>query len=123
MAERRRLTAVRGLVLGLCAAVALDVSAAELGIVYVRANVGSASGGHAALVAGADIFHMQVAADGLVRLTRDRWEHFRYMYADLQNRPLEVAFLALDRERGTRARIGYLTNQPRAFGITARVNF
>ncbi len=25
----------------------------------------------------------------------------------------ERAFLALDRERGTRARIGYLTNQPR----------
>ncbi len=35
----------------------------------------------------------------------------------------ERAFLALDRERGTRARIGYLTNQPRTFGITARVKF
>ena len=28
------------------------------------------------------------------------------------------AFLALDRERGTLARVGYLTNQPRTFGIT-----
>jgi iron complex outermembrane receptor protein len=35
----------------------------------------------------------------------------------------ERAFLALDRERGTRARIGYLTNQPRTFGLTARVDF
>jgi iron complex outermembrane receptor protein len=35
----------------------------------------------------------------------------------------ERAFLALDRERGTRARIGYLTNQPRTFGINARVDF
>jgi len=35
----------------------------------------------------------------------------------------ERAFLALDRERGTRARIGYLTNQPRTFGITTRVDF
>jgi iron complex outermembrane recepter protein len=35
----------------------------------------------------------------------------------------ERAFLALDRERGTRARIGYLTNQPRTFGLTARVAF
>jgi iron complex outermembrane receptor protein len=35
----------------------------------------------------------------------------------------ERALLALDRERGTRARIGYLTNQPRTFGINARVNF
>ncbi len=35
----------------------------------------------------------------------------------------ERAFLALDRERGQRARVGFLTNQPRTFGITARVNF
>jgi iron complex outermembrane recepter protein len=35
----------------------------------------------------------------------------------------ERALLALDRERGTRARIGYLTNQPRSFGISARVIF
>jgi iron complex outermembrane recepter protein len=35
----------------------------------------------------------------------------------------ERAFLALDQERGTRARIGYLTNQPRTFGISARVTF
>jgi iron complex outermembrane receptor protein len=30
----------------------------------------------------------------------------------------ERAFLALDRERGTRARVGYLTNPPRTFGIS-----
>jgi iron complex outermembrane receptor protein len=35
----------------------------------------------------------------------------------------ERALLALDQERGTRARVGYLTNQPRTFGITARLNF
>jgi len=35
----------------------------------------------------------------------------------------ERALLAFDRERGTRARIFYLTNQPRTFGINARVNF
>ncbi len=35
----------------------------------------------------------------------------------------ERAFLALDQERGTRARVGYLTNQPRTFGLTARVTF
>jgi iron complex outermembrane receptor protein len=35
----------------------------------------------------------------------------------------ERALLAFDRERGTRARIFYLTNPPRTFGITARVNF
>jgi len=35
----------------------------------------------------------------------------------------ERALLALDQERGTRARVGYLTNQPLTFGITARFNF
>jgi iron complex outermembrane receptor protein len=35
----------------------------------------------------------------------------------------EIAYLALDRERGQRARVGYLTNQPRTFGLTARVSF
>ena len=35
----------------------------------------------------------------------------------------ERALLALDQERGTRARVGYLTNQPRTFGINVRLNF
>ena len=41
----------------------------------------------------------------------------------IKNLTDERAFLALDRERGTRARIGYLTNQPRTFGLTTRVDF
>ena len=35
----------------------------------------------------------------------------------------ERAFLALDQERGTRARVGYLTNPPRRVGISTRVGF
>src|SRR6266849_3118172 len=35
----------------------------------------------------------------------------------------ERAFLALDRERGFRARVVYLTNQSRTFGVSTRVNF
>jgi iron complex outermembrane receptor protein len=35
----------------------------------------------------------------------------------------ERALLSFDRERGTRARIGFLTNQPRTFGISTRVDF
>jgi iron complex outermembrane recepter protein len=41
----------------------------------------------------------------------------------LNNVTNERALLSLDRERGTRARIGYLTNQPRAFGVTTRFDF
>ncbi len=35
----------------------------------------------------------------------------------------ERAFLALDQERGTLARVGYLTNPPRRFGISTRFDF
>jgi iron complex outermembrane receptor protein len=35
----------------------------------------------------------------------------------------ERAFLALDRERGLLARVGFLTNQPRTFGVTTRFDF
>ena len=35
----------------------------------------------------------------------------------------ERAFLSLDRERGLRARVGFLTNQPRTFGVTTRFDF
>ena len=34
----------------------------------------------------------------------------------------ERARLALDQERGTRARVGFLVNQPRTFGVTTRIN-
>ncbi len=35
----------------------------------------------------------------------------------------EIALLALDQERGSRARVGFLTNQPRTIGISSRVRF
>ena len=41
----------------------------------------------------------------------------------LNNVTDERALLSLDRERGTRAKIGYLTNQPRTFGASYRFTF
>ena len=35
----------------------------------------------------------------------------------------ERAFLSVDRERGRRARVGYLTNPPRTFGVNFHMNF
>ena len=35
----------------------------------------------------------------------------------------ELALLALDQERGTLARVGYLTNRPRSFGVSTRIDF
>ena len=50
---------------------------------------------------------------------RGDWDVSLYGYNVLD----ELAYLALDRERGTLARIGYLVNQPRTIGIDARFSF
>ena len=49
-----------------------------------------------------------------VGMRRPTWDLSVY----LNNLTDERAFLALDRERGTRARVGYLTNPPRTLGVT-----
>lgn len=51
----------------------------------------------------------QVGRSGEVRL-----HHLRDVFEEPR---------AVDRERGTRARIGFLTNQPRSFGVTTRLDF
>lgn len=52
-------------------------------------------------------------------LIRESWE----LAVFLNNVTDERALLALDRERGTGARVGYLTNQPRTVGVTLRFNY
>jgi iron complex outermembrane receptor protein len=52
-------------------------------------------------------------------LLRGKWDTALYV----NNVADERALLGLDQERGTRARVGYLTNQPCTFGITTRVVF
>jgi outer membrane receptor protein involved in Fe transport len=49
----------------------------------------------------------------------DRWETALF----INNVWDERAFLSLDRERGTSARVAYLTNQPRTFGVSFRMDF
>ena len=43
--------------------------------------------------------------------------------SEINNFTDKQAYLALDQERGTLARVGFLTNQPRTFGVTARIGF
>ncbi|MGH9465594.1 MAG: TonB-dependent receptor [Thermoanaerobaculia bacterium] len=50
---------------------------------------------------------------------KERWDVALFV----NNVTDEIAFLSLDRERGTRARIGYQTNQPRTIGVSTRVHF
>jgi len=49
----------------------------------------------------------------------ERWEGGVYVNNLLD----EIAFLSVDRERGRRARVGYLTNPPRTYGVSFRFNF
>jgi iron complex outermembrane recepter protein len=49
-----------------------------------------------------------------VGVSRASWQTALFVH----NLTDERAFLALDRERGLRARVGYLTNQPRTFGVS-----
>lgn len=60
-----------------------------------------------------------VTANARVGLRNDRWDVAFYV----NNLTNEQAYLALDQERGTLARVGFLVNQPRTFGITARIGF
>jgi iron complex outermembrane receptor protein len=52
-------------------------------------------------------------------LRTETWEAALYV----NNISDERAFLSLDRERGSRARVGYLTNMPRVYGLNLHFNF
>jgi iron complex outermembrane receptor protein len=54
-----------------------------------------------------------------VGLRGDQWEGALFV----NNVWDERAFLSLDRERGSRARVSYLTNRPRTYGVTFRRSF
>jgi len=54
-----------------------------------------------------------------IGLLKNRWDTALF----INNLTDERSLLALDQERGTRARVGYLTNQPRTIGISTRVTF
>ncbi len=54
-----------------------------------------------------------------VGLRRSGWDVSLF----INNLTDERALLSFDQERGTRARIGFLTNQPRTFGISTRIDF
>jgi iron complex outermembrane recepter protein len=60
-----------------------------------------------------DIGNLRVGVKG------DHWE----LAGFVNNLWDERALLSLDRERGSRARVGYLTNRPRTYGISFRRDF
>jgi iron complex outermembrane receptor protein len=77
----------------------------------------------APLTSSAFVYDPELPAYDLLNLRaglrRNQWDIAIY----LNNVTDEKALLSFDQERGTRARIGYVTNQPRTFGILTRFNF
>jgi iron complex outermembrane receptor protein len=64
-------------------------------------------------VPGYDILNLRLG------FSNEKWDAALFV----NNVTDERALLALDQERGTLARVGYLTNQPRTFGGTVRIKF
>src|SRR5262249_27103374 len=63
--------------------------------VYVEANEGGSSGGHAAMRFGDEAYHFQHEPGGLLRLHRDDWQHFRDTYGVLENRTMHMSRVAV----------------------------
>ena len=68
-------------------------------------------------------YHPELPAYDVVNLRfgvlKGKWDAAIFV----NNATNETALLSLDRERGTRARVSYLTNSPRTVGISTRVLF
>ncbi len=99
----------------------IDDHAAGFGTVNLNSFAPNTIGGP--LTQGTFTFDPELPAYSIINarvgLIRERWEIALYA----NNLTDERAFLALDRERGTRARVGYLTNDPRSIGLTVRFNY
>ncbi|MBI1364575.1 MAG: TonB-dependent receptor [Alphaproteobacteria bacterium] len=71
----------------------------------------------------ATVVNLDLPAYTIVNLnagyTKGAWDFLVYV----NNVGNEEALLSFDRERGGRARLAYHVNQPRTFGVTARVHF
>ncbi len=68
---------------------------------YIEANEGGSSGGHAAVRLGDIVYHFQHHAPGVIRLHRDSTEHFLSYYTGLQNRTIHASRIVMSDETYT----------------------
>ncbi len=80
------------------AAPSRGTSPGGVSILYIEANSGDSSGGHAALRIGSEVYHYQFGRNGRLHLERESWEAFRFFYNDLDNRDIHEARLPLPPE-------------------------
>ena len=92
---RARAVSLLALAATLLARAAPGTASTLVDYLYVEANEGGSSGGHAAIRLGDDVYHFQHERPGVLRLRRDDWEHFRYAYGVLENRTMHVSRAAV----------------------------
>lgn len=72
--------------------------ARSLEYLYVEANEGDSSGGHAALRFGRETFHFQYESPGIIRIQRLDSTTFNHIYTRLGNRPIHESSIAVSEE-------------------------
>jgi hypothetical protein len=70
----------------------------QIDYLYINASEGSASGGHAALRFGDQVFHFEHRDPGVIVLARDRFDRFRHLYGDLENRTIRISRIPVSDE-------------------------
>ena len=88
------------------AAAAAAVNSSEISYLYIDANEDRASGGHAAIRVGDEVFHFQYHR-GLMRLDRDEWSDFELDYRGFQNRTLRVSRVAVSDDTEARLQAAF----------------
>lgn len=73
-------------------------AARQVEYLYINASEGSASGGHAAIRFGDQVFHFEHRAPGILVLARDGFERFRHLYGDLENRTIRLSRIPVSDE-------------------------
>ena len=79
-------------------------SGRALDYLYIEPNVGTASGGHVALRIGDFVYHYQHSSDGTLRMSREEFDTFDYVYSVLQNRTIHLARIEADHDTRERLR-------------------
>jgi hypothetical protein len=69
-----------------------------LDYLYVDANEGGSSGGHAGVRVGDDVFHFEYRRPGILVLRREPFGEFRRHYTGLENRTIEVSRIPVSEE-------------------------
>ena len=94
-------------VLGVLLSAGLARGEPTVDYLYIHANEGGSSGGHAAIRFGEWTFDFQHSAEGLLQMRRQDSGRFQYVYRVLENRGMELSRVAVSADTYERLRSGF----------------